>query len=687
MKQVARLSAKKPARRKATTKPAPKCWVQFDDANGGEPCGRNAYGAKGVCGAHQYHKQVYGRYLPIGFPSMPKYKKLADKIMGKPTTLKDRESPEYADVMIYEEEKPPGPSVIVRANRYIKDIKRNPKNHCNRQKQAAKRYLKLKNKYDFDRDAVIKVADFMETMPVPQGEKFQGKNFRLQAWQCLVLCHVYGLKHKDNTRLTRELYFSVPKKNGKSTFLAILAGYHLLEDDAYAPEIMFAANSQKQAQLPYNALYNSIIKKHPDWRTSKALQLGTKLYTPGQYFQENKTGGRCMVLPKNIGVNLDGYNVSFALVDEIHGMGLNKDDTFNLLRKGTFARENGLIVAATTAGYDPTSLGYNKTKEARDILDGKKKDNEKAVFLWEPDKKDKPKKWRTVVKTNPSLGTLVPIRSMKREFKNAQYDSADMREFQVKNLNWWLDSKSEWLDMKEFVKCRIKEEEFDPKGHRCYGGLDLSVNNDLTSLTFSYEDEEGDLYSKTRLFLPQNNIESNDWYAPLAESGYLIPCGMETIDYEQIENEIKEFAEHNDLAGVGFDSFQGEYLASNLRKAGITTIGVKQNGSSMNAPMEYLRGAVKEGKFHYVENHCFEWCIGNCIAKQDGQNGIKPYRNTVNRKIDGAVSQLVSMRAMTHKTLEKEKKEEPASREVSVFAALPPELLSQAEQEKYNEAA
>ena len=83
------------------------------------------------------------------------------------------------------------------------------------------------------------------------------KQFILSDWQYWIVCAIYGFKRKsDGTRLTRTVYIEIGRKNGKSSLMAALALYHLVADGEQNAQVIFAANSAKQAGLCFEMSYN-----------------------------------------------------------------------------------------------------------------------------------------------------------------------------------------------------------------------------------------------------------------------------------------------------------------------------------------------------------------------------------------------------------------------------------------------
>ena len=74
-----------------------------------------------------------------------------------------------------------------------------------------------------------------------------GKPFELLPWQKKITGDLIGWKRKDGTRQYRTCFIAVPRKNGKSTWLAGLGMYLLAWDNEKSGEVSGAACTRGQA--------------------------------------------------------------------------------------------------------------------------------------------------------------------------------------------------------------------------------------------------------------------------------------------------------------------------------------------------------------------------------------------------------------------------------------------------------
>ena len=93
--------------------------------------------------------------------------------------------------------------------------------------------------YFFDRAAAERVIKFEEMMPHVKGEWARKRmTLKLEPWQKFILSTLFGWKRaKDGLRRFREAYMEIPRKNGKSCFVAPVGLYMFVEDGEAGAEV------------------------------------------------------------------------------------------------------------------------------------------------------------------------------------------------------------------------------------------------------------------------------------------------------------------------------------------------------------------------------------------------------------------------------------------------------------------
>src|SRR5690606_1774688 len=116
---------------------------------------------------------------------------------------------------------------------------------------------------------------------------------------------------------------------------------------------------------------------------------------------------------------------------------------------------------------------------------------------------------RNWVKANPNLGVSKKLDDMRRLAKRAQEMPARLNAFLRLHLNLWTPAETSWVNREKWDACGVHQvDEAQLVGRRCYGGLDLSSNTDVTAwvLVFPPEDDDEPYQVLCRFFIPGDNI-------------------------------------------------------------------------------------------------------------------------------------------------------------------------------------
>jgi phage terminase large subunit-like protein len=106
--------------------------------------------------------------------------------------------------------------------------------------------------YFCDKTANLAVRFFETRLRHMKGPK-AGAFIVLERWQKAVLGAIFGWKrHADHTRRYREVFFYIPRKNGKTIFLAGIAVLMLMLGKEGGQEIYSAAAEKEQAKIAHS---------------------------------------------------------------------------------------------------------------------------------------------------------------------------------------------------------------------------------------------------------------------------------------------------------------------------------------------------------------------------------------------------------------------------------------------------
>jgi phage terminase large subunit-like protein len=507
---------------------------------------------------------------------------------------------------------------------------------------SVERYYKdLKNPtYYFDWDAVLNMLVFISLHCKHSKGSLAGKNVKLEPWQSFILANVYGFKKvSNNRRKYRKVLIEVARKNGKTTLLAGIALYHLLElDGEVGAEVYSIATKVEQSKISWNIA--KAMTNQDDFLTNRIIVSQNKLSYKNSFFSplasESKTS--------------DGLNPSITIADEIHAF--EDGDMVDVMATGMGARENPLLFQITTAGFDMNGYGYKEHEYATSVLQGSIEDESYFAIIYALDETDDYKDKTLWRKANPNLNISVYPEFLESSLNEASSSPAKLNSFKVKNLCLWQNATSRWIDYSIWEK---NTETFDASslnGALCYGGIDLSTNLDLTALVLNFPPQkEGDKHRKLYHFwLPEENIVEKERqdkvpYRHWAEQGYLTLTDGAVIDYSVVAEKIKKYINLYNIQLIAADKWRLLDLVRLMPEYEDLFVEFSQGLRAMSpASLEYER-LIKQGKFATNNNPIINWMISNAEIKLDENSNIKvvkPKRDRTGKRIDGVIADIMA---------------------------------------------
>ena len=174
-----------------------------------------------------------------------------------------------------------------------------------------------------------------------------GKPFDLRDWQENdIIRPLFGTIRPDGLRQYRTCYVMIPRKNGKSELAAAIALYCLLGEGEIGGEIYSAAADRDQASLVFNVAAQMV-------RNDPELSSAVKIIDSQKRIVNERTGSFYRAISSEAHTK-HGYNASVVLYDEVHTA--PNRELWQVLQTSMGTRDQPLMFAITTAGYDPHSL-------------------------------------------------------------------------------------------------------------------------------------------------------------------------------------------------------------------------------------------------------------------------------------------------------------------------------------------
>lgn len=345
-----------------------------------------------------------------------------------------------------------------------------------------------------------------------------------------------------------------------------------------------------------------------------------------------------------------GLNAHAILFDELHAQ--PNRELWDVLATSIGAREQPLVIAITTAGYDRQSICWEQHEYARKVLDGVIEDDSYYAYIAAADEDDDwtdPAVW---AKANPSYGITVKEDYLRNAAEKAQHVPAYQNTFRRLHLNQWTQQEERWLDMAAWeasageVEAEALWEQM--AGRPCYGGLDLASTNDVAAFVMVFPLDDGSYAAVPRFWIPRENMierarRDRVPYDGWARDGYITPTPGNVIDFGRIMADIVALGEVVDIREIAFDRWGAVQVSLQLDGEGFTMVQFGQGYASMASPTKELLRLVLEGKLRHGMQPVLRWMADNMVVTQDPAGNVKPDKKRSREKIDGMVALIMAL--------------------------------------------
>ena len=468
-----------------------------------------------------------------------------------------------------------------------------------------------------------------------------GELVKLELFQKAFIQALFGWLERDtNRRRFREYFFEVARKHGKSFLSGCIAIYMMVADGEQGAEIYSAATKLDQAKIIYNVAKN-IVDQDADLR---ALIKSTR---EGLSF--SMTRSLMKPLP-NESKSLDGLNIHFAALDEIHEQ---KDrNMYDVLRQGMKARKQPLIGCITTSGFRREGLYDSLHNYAVDVARGNIKDDRLLPLVYKLDSEDEWQEPSCWMKANPGLGTIKSYVQLADDVERARNDSSYLPTLLVKDFDVKQNENSAWLPMSTVINETVVDMDYLMHSY-AIGGCDLSAVSDLTCATLILRKPNDDnVYVLQHYFIPESKADKIDVstvqeapYRLWAEQGWITINEGAAVDYSKVTEWFNEMVVKYDIRPlwVCYDRALAGYWQEEMTATGYDMEKIPQGPFTWSQPMKEMGAAFEMHKVVYQNNPILRWCLCNTAKKalnKDGIETIQPVKIQTHRRIDGMVSLL-----------------------------------------------
>ena len=505
-----------------------------------------------------------------------------------------------------------------------------------------------KQEYFFNAKAANKAIKFIENFC----HHSKGRNdlIKLELWQKAIVSVIFGIQDAEKTRIFREIFIVIGRKNGKSLFASAIIAYMVYLEPEYGQEIYCLAPKLDQATLVYDGFYKMV-------QAEDELNELAKKRRSDIYYEDTNS------FVKPIAFNAkksDGFNPQLVVCDEMAAWsgdaGLKQ---YEVMKSALGARRQPMILSISTAGYINDSIYDELMKRSTSFLKGNSKERRLLPFLYMIDDVEIQdgdgniiEKWKDIEelkKANPNMGVSVPESFFMDELAVAETSLSKKAEFLTKYCNIKQNSAIAWLEYMTVDGAGVEKTLEDFRDCYAVGGIDLSQTTDLTAASVVIE-RDGVLYAFTQFFMPRGRVETLQAtdgvpYDIFVKKGLITLSGDNYVDYHDVYAWFTGLVEKYGIyiLKIGYDRYMAKYLIEELKDYGFQTDDVHQ-GENLTPVIREFEGIIKDGNFKIADNNLLKTHFLNVALKHNMETRkFRPIKIEQRAHIDGFVSVIDAM--------------------------------------------
>jgi len=508
-------------------------------------------------------------------------------------------------------------------------------------------YLEKEDIYYIDKQLAMKYIKFGSILKLTSGD-LAGVTFQFMFWQIKAIVDIFGTKYKSGKfkglrRYQRVLFF-LPKKSGKTELGALIAALIFFLDEEKGKEIYSIASEIEQAKILHKS-FTTMIRQEPELEEMIKATVKPPRVTKyqGAFIDEYEA------LSSSVD-SKDGKKPSTILCDETHTY--KNKELYQIMIDGMASRLEPLEIHMSTAGYNMQGFFYRDIYlYAKKLKDGVITDDRFYNVMFEPTEKDleDDNYWKNTEvweRVNPNMGISPTYSYMEGKISQAEQSEESLISFKTKHLNVFCDKSDIWIkhsiwtaNQSKIGFTKLKE----LKNKKCYAGLDLASNIDITALVLIFYDEVTGYDIIPYFWIPKDNMRERvrrdkvpylDWY----KDKLIKATEGNIIDYSFLERDIKRVCEFFNVQMIGYDRWNSSDLVRRLTDDEVTDLIPIGQGISLTASNKQIETLAIQGKLNHGNNDVLNWMCSNVVIDKDSNDNYKIDKKKSTEKVDGMVA-------------------------------------------------
>lgn len=515
---------------------------------------------------------------------------------------------------------------------------------CVRHLEDRKREKTARFPYRFDVELAAKVVRFFAQLKHYKGE-WVGQPIILEPWQVFVVGSVFGWVRKKapHLRRFRKAYIEIPRRNGKSVLAAGVALYATFFDGEPGAEGYIAATKRDQAKIVF------------DFAKTMVRMSGLKSHIKinAWNLHQEETSSKLETLSADHD-SMDGLSIHICVLDEYHAQ--KTRGIIDVTETAMGSRRQPVLFEITTAGSDPLSPCGVEHDYACRLLNGIFQDETFFTLIAHADEGDDPFAVATWKKANPNYAVSVKPEDLLALAKKARQMPEALATFRQKRLNIWINTATPWLNIEGWRAGQtVWDDDTALHGRPCWGGVDLSSLEDLSSFVLAFPpDEDADRWRlRCWFFSPADGLgghaqKARAPYKQWAEEEYIITNDGNRIDQNMIKRVILDACSVYDIRCVGFDPWNADKLITEINEEAREDMAIiiPQNFANFSHPSKEFGAEVAGARVDAGGNPVMAWMVSNVVVEVDSNENIRPTKNPKKSRgrIDGVVAAIMAMK-------------------------------------------